>query len=166
MVIRDRARVPQEDNANPSYDAIIAQLTEGHDYVATLFGVKPRIAYSIDPFGASAATAAIAAVAGYDALVINRVDYSVKEALKARAALEFVWHPYALHPALAAAPNASSRSSADGGFASYSSASIFTHVLHTHYSAPKGYDFENGEGQPVRRRWRSGTGQQLSNCVV
>ena len=133
----------QHDEANPSYDAIVAQEAEGHDYLASLFGVKPRIAYSIDPFGASAASATIAALAGYDALVLNRVDHTVKDALKSRAALEFVWHPYAPHPAV-------KESVVDGvPLTSYANASIFTHILHTHYSAPRGFDFENGDGVPV-----------------
>ena len=128
----------QHDEANPGPDAIVAQLTEGHEYLATLFGVKPRVAWSIDPFGASAASAAVAAAAGYDALVINRVDYSVKDALKSRAAMEFIWEPYGT--------TQNGSSIAKG---SYGTASLLVHVLHSHYSAPKGFDFENAEGTPV-----------------
>jgi hypothetical protein len=36
----------------------------------------------------SAATAAIASTIGWEALVINRIDHSVKDALKARGALD------------------------------------------------------------------------------
>jgi hypothetical protein len=134
----------QHDEANPSYDSIIAQLTEGHEYILSLFGVRPRIAWSIDPFGHSAASAAIAGAAGYEAFVINRIDHSVKPALKQRAAMEFVWQPYALSPALSGGLG--------GGpvaWSSYTNASIFTHVLHTHYSAPRSFDFENPEAIPV-----------------
>jgi len=35
---------------------------------------------------------------------------------------------------------------------SYANASIFTHVLHSHYSAPRGFDFENPEGYPVNQQ--------------
>jgi hypothetical protein len=132
----------QNDEANPSYDSIIAQLTEGHEYILSLFGVRPRIAWSIDPFGHGSASAAIAAAAGYEAFVINRIDHTVKPALKQRAAMEFVWQPYAPSPAL----------SLDGGpvaWSSYTNASIFTHVLHSHYSAPRSFDYENPEAVPV-----------------
>ena len=142
----------QHDEANPSYDAIIAQETEGHEYLQALYGVRPRIAYAIDPFGHAGASAAIAAAAGYDALVINRIDFTLKDALKARAAMEFVWQPYAPHARLAAAGRAPSEEGGSPPPPSYSNVSIFTHVLHTHYSAVQGFDFENGEGQPVRRR--------------
>jgi hypothetical protein len=118
----------QNDEANPDYGAVISQLTEGHEYLAQLFGTKPRFFWQLDPFGHAAATPALAAAAGFEALVVNRIDHSVKDALKARGALEFWWAPY-------------------GGNASASS--ILTHVLHSHYSAPKGYDFENPEGYPV-----------------
>lgn len=139
----------QHDEANPSYDAIIAQETEGHEYLQALYGVRPRIAYAIDPFGHSAASAAVAAAAGYDALVINRIDYTLKEALKARAAMEFVWQPYMPHAGLQEGAEADDDAEHPPP-PSYSNVSIFTHVLHTHYSAVQGFDFENGEGQPVR----------------
>ena len=119
-------------------------MTEGHEYLLSLFGVRPRIAWSIDPFGHAAASAALAASAGYEAFVINRIDHSVKAALKQRAALEFVWQPYARSPAL---PPTARGSPASWG--SYSNASIFTHILHTHYSAPRSFDFENPEAVPV-----------------
>lgn len=119
-------------------------MTEGHEYLLSLFGVRPRIAWSIDPFGHAAASAALAASAGYEAFVINRIDHSVKAALKQRAALEFVWQPYALSPALPSTARGSPAS-----WSSYSNASIFTHILHTHYSAPRSFDFENPEAVPV-----------------
>lgn len=115
----------QNDEANPDYGAVISQLTEGHEYLAQLFGSRPRYFWQLDPFGHAAATPALASAAGFEGLVVNRIDHSVKDALKARGALEFWWAPY-------------------GG-----NASILTHVLHSHYSAPKGFDFENPEGYPV-----------------
>ena len=168
----------QHDEANPSYDAILSQEAEGHEYLQTLFGVRPRIAYAIDPFGHSAASAAIAAAAGYEALVINRIEFSLKDALKGRAAMEFVWQPYAgaaSSPPAWHADSLNSSSSAsfirgggdrhgphhndsaagvsgsDGAhlppsYAGGHGGSLFTHVLHTHYSAVQGFDFENPEG--------------------
>ena len=88
----------QSDEANPDAGAVLAQLTEGHEYLNSLFGARPRFGWQIDPFGHSAVTPALAAAAGFEALVINRVDHTVKDALKARGAMEFWWQPYAAHP--------------------------------------------------------------------
>ena len=131
----------QNDEANPDALAVLAQLTEGHEYLASLFGVRPRFLWQIDPFGHSAVTPALAGAAGIEAVVINRVDYTVKDALKSRGALEFWWQPYASHPG-------ANETAAPGVYAG-AAARVFTHVLHTHYSAPRGFDFENGEGYPV-----------------
>ena len=39
----------QSDEANPSAEAIIAQLTEGHEYLSQFFGpsARPRVAWSL-----------------------------------------------------------------------------------------------------------------------
>jgi hypothetical protein len=103
-------------------------------------------------------------MAGYDALVINRIDHTVKTALKEKGGgLEFIWKPYAESPALPPTLHDSDGASGSGPILDgslrdpahsrllpYSNASIFTHVLHSHYSAPKGFDFENPEGVAVR----------------
>lgn len=39
------------------------------------FGVRPKIAWHIDPFGHSAANARLFAEMGYDAFFIDRDDY-------------------------------------------------------------------------------------------
>lgn len=81
----------QNDEANPSYEAVVNQISEGHEYVASLFGVRPKIAWQIDPFGHSSDTPAIYASMGYDALVINRIHFAHKAALKKESQMEFVW---------------------------------------------------------------------------
>ena len=55
----------QHDEANPSYDAVINQVTEGHEYVLKLFGQRPRIGWQIDPFGHSAITPSLFSLMGY-----------------------------------------------------------------------------------------------------
>lgn len=57
---------------------------------------------------------------GIDSLVINRVHHKIKQVMKNQRTLEFLWN-------------------VDGN----RNHSMLTHVLHTHYSAPAGYDFEN-----------------------
>jgi hypothetical protein len=76
----------QNDEANPDFGAVVSQISEGHEYLKSLFGVRARHAWQVDPFGHAAAFAAVAAAAGFEALVINRIDHTVKDALKARAA--------------------------------------------------------------------------------
>ncbi|RYG42558.1 hypothetical protein EON68_01680, partial [archaeon] len=58
---------------------------------------------------------------GYEAFVINRIDYQLKSAWQSSASLEFVW-----------------QGSASRGNGS----SIFTHVLDSHYSSPYTFQWE------------------------
>jgi alpha-mannosidase len=39
----------QNDEANPDFASMIAQISEGHEYLKTLFGVRARYAWQIDP---------------------------------------------------------------------------------------------------------------------
>jgi len=43
----------QNDEAVTSYEAIISQMTLGHQYLYDTFGVLPRYGWQIDDFGAS-----------------------------------------------------------------------------------------------------------------
>jgi hypothetical protein len=43
----------QHDEANPDPTAMINQMTVGHEYLMKNFGVAPRVAWQIDPFGHS-----------------------------------------------------------------------------------------------------------------
>jgi alpha-mannosidase II len=113
----------QPDEANTNFDILVNQLTEGHDYLLKNFGVRPRFAWQIDPFGHSSLTPTLAAAVGFDALVINRIHHNLKSYFKQTRHMEFVWQ---------GSPSLGEQSE------------IFTHVLHTHYSAPLGFDFEEG----------------------
>ena len=53
-------------------------MTVGHEYLLKNFGVQPRIAWQIDPFGHSATTPTIFALMGFEALVINRIHFAEK----------------------------------------------------------------------------------------
>lgn len=46
----------------------------GHHFLMKEFGAKPRIGWMIDPFGHSAANAALFADFGFDAIFISRLD--------------------------------------------------------------------------------------------
>ena len=99
--------------------------------------VRPRIAWSIDPFGHSSITPSLASLMGYDALVINRIHHESKKAFKEAKQMEFIWR---------GAEVGQGREDSD------INADILTHVLHTHYSAPNGFDWENSGVAPITDR--------------
>jgi hypothetical protein len=72
---------------------------------------------------------------GFDAIVINRVHHKIKAQMKSEKSLEFIWKPKS-----SAVPTTTYKNESDG---------LFAHVLHTHYSAPQDFDFENPGVRPV-----------------
>jgi alpha-mannosidase II len=119
----------QNDEACPSAQAIINQMTLGHEYLLSRFNVRPKVAWQIDPFGHEGRIPTLYADMGFDAIVINRVHHKIKAQMKIEKALEFIWKPKS-----SAVPTTTYRNESNG---------LMTHVLHTHYSAPQGFDFEN-----------------------
>jgi hypothetical protein len=117
----------QNDEASSSYTSIIDQMTVGHQYLLERFGIRPKVAWQIDPFGHGGISSQLYAemvlkilfltLKGFDALIINRVHHRIKRMMKNSQSLEFVWK------------------TGDN--------SIFTHCLHTHYAAIQGFDFED-----------------------
>jgi hypothetical protein len=67
-----------------------------------------------DPFGHSSVTPSLWSLMGFEALVVNRIHHSLKDAFKGQKKMEFIWR------------------GVDVG----QKTDMFTHVLHTHYSAP------------------------------
>ncbi|TSL40971.1 Epididymis-specific alpha-mannosidase [Bagarius yarrelli] len=67
------------DEAVTDIDDAILQLTEGHGFLYETFGVRPRFSWHIDPFGASSTTPVLFALAGFDAHLISRIDYNLKD---------------------------------------------------------------------------------------
>ena len=55
---------------------------EGHGFLYETFGVRPQISWQVDPFGASSTTPTLFALAGFNAHVISRIDYNLKEAMQ------------------------------------------------------------------------------------
>ncbi|KAB1281871.1 Epididymis-specific alpha-mannosidase, partial [Camelus dromedarius] len=75
-------------------------------------------ASTVDPFGASATTPTLFALAGFNAHVISRINYDLKEAMQQDQGLQFVWRG---SPSLSAQQE------------------IFTHVLDTYGYCSKGF---------------------------
>jgi hypothetical protein len=113
------------DEASPSLNGLLETITEGNEFILREFGVVPRVSEQIDPFGLSASVAALYAQAGFEMHVINRIDYRLKDAWKNAQHLEFNWL---------------------GSSSLGSAATMWTHVLDSHYSYPSGVgsDWEYG----------------------
>ncbi|XP_069925663.1 epididymis-specific alpha-mannosidase isoform X3 [Oryctolagus cuniculus] len=112
------------DEAVTHLDDQILQLTEGHGFLYETFGIRPRFSWHVDPFGASATTPTLFALAGFNAHLISRIDYDLKDAMQEAQALQFVWR--------------GSRSLPE---------QIFTHVMDQYsYCTPSHIPFSNRSG--------------------
>uniref|UniRef100_A0A3Q2CK23 Mannosidase, alpha, class 2B, member 2 n=1 Tax=Cyprinodon variegatus TaxID=28743 RepID=A0A3Q2CK23_CYPVA len=80
QVMHDEAVTDLEDE--------ILQLTEGHGFLYQTFGVRPQFSWHVDPFGASAATPVLFSLAGFNAHLISRIDYDLKDSMQKK---KFVW---------------------------------------------------------------------------
>jgi hypothetical protein len=137
------------DEALVDYPAVIDQMTEGHQYLLREVGVKPRVAWQIDPFGAARTSATLFSLMGFEYYILNRIDDRLKYKFddipgsgvyRDEKHFEFYWQ--------------ASKNYKD-------QVKLFTHVLDHHYSPPErcdkvgdryvctGFDFEaGGEGNP------------------
>jgi len=79
------------DEANPHYFALIDQMIEGHQWLKDNTGIYPVNTWSLDPFGYSAVLAHLYKLAGFEHMVILRVNTAVKQYLQSRNVLEFMW---------------------------------------------------------------------------
>lgn len=79
------------DEAVTELNDQILQLTEGHGFLYETFGVRPQFSWHVDPFGASATTPTVFALAGFNAHIISRIDYNLKEEMQKNKMLQFVW---------------------------------------------------------------------------
>ncbi|XP_019116863.2 epididymis-specific alpha-mannosidase isoform X2 [Larimichthys crocea] len=79
------------DEAVTDLDDEILQMTEGHGFLYETFGVRPQFSWHVDPFGASATTPVLFALAGFNAHLISRIDYDLKDGMQKDKKLQFVW---------------------------------------------------------------------------
>lgn len=79
------------DEAVTDLDDEILQMTEGHGFLYETFGVRPEFSWHVDPFGASATTPVLFALAGFNAHLISRIDYDLKDIMQKNKKLQFVW---------------------------------------------------------------------------
>lgn len=55
---------------------------EGHGFLYETFGKRPQYSWQVDPFGASATTPTVFALAGFNAHLISRIDYDEKDMMQ------------------------------------------------------------------------------------
>uniref|UniRef100_A0A3P9D394 Alpha-mannosidase n=1 Tax=Maylandia zebra TaxID=106582 RepID=A0A3P9D394_9CICH len=79
------------DEAVTDLDDDILQMMEGHGFLYETFGVRPQFSWHVDPFGASATTPVLFALAGFNAHLISRIDYDLKDTMQKNKKLQFVW---------------------------------------------------------------------------
>ncbi|XP_025910592.1 epididymis-specific alpha-mannosidase isoform X3 [Apteryx rowi] len=114
------------DEAVTLIDDQILQLTEGHGFLYETFGIRPQFSWHVDPFGASATTPTLFALAGFNAHLISRIDYDLKADMQKNKKLQFVWQ---------GSPSLSE------------SQEIFTHVMDQYsYCTPSQIPFSNRSG--------------------
>ncbi|KAK5583106.1 hypothetical protein RB653_004696 [Dictyostelium firmibasis] len=116
----------QNDEGATHYQAVINQMTLGHQFLLSEFGVVPEIGWQIDPFGPSTLTATLFSLMGFKYHVINRIDERIKYVfndtpdivgsgwMTTERSFEFQWYPSHNDEQI----------------------SIFTHVLDHHYNSP------------------------------
>ncbi len=110
------------DEACPHYEDFINNMMVGHQFLMDEFGVRPRVAWHIDPFGHSASAPRLFADMGFDAWFFARLDYQDKDRRLAAQEMEWLWRPFFDHFG--------------------TDKQIFTHALYQHYSAPSGFNFD------------------------
>ena len=82
-----------EDEACTTYSANIDQMTEGHQFIVSLFGesAAPKYGWQIDPFGHSNTVHEQFGLMGFEATVLDRIQYTLKSELTANHSLEMIW---------------------------------------------------------------------------
>ncbi|XP_054538713.1 epididymis-specific alpha-mannosidase isoform X4 [Pan troglodytes] len=114
------------DEAVTHLDDQILQLTEGHGFLYETFGIRPQFSWHVDPFGASATTPTLFALAGFNAHLGSRIDYDLKAAMQEARGLQFVWR---------GSPSLSEQQE------------IFTHIMDQYsYCTPSHIPFSNRSG--------------------
>lgn len=78
-----------EESTNVYSSAV--NMEYGLTWLQQTFNRKPRFLWQIDPSGHAALTPTLAAMLGYDAIVLDRVPDPVRQQMRRDGALQFVW---------------------------------------------------------------------------
>ncbi|CAH0558347.1 unnamed protein product [Brassicogethes aeneus] len=81
------------DEANAHLYAMVDQLIEGHQWLWTNLGVKPKSGWSVDPFGHGSTVPYLLSASGIKGTVIQRIHYAWKQWLAFKQYGDFKWVP-------------------------------------------------------------------------
>ena len=83
----------QHDQGCTTYDSMINNWLAGHLWIKERFGAaaRPRVGWSLDPFGLSTSQAVMQAMMGFDAWFFTRVSGFVVNDRKQDKSLDFIW---------------------------------------------------------------------------
>ncbi|CAG9768680.1 unnamed protein product [Ceutorhynchus assimilis] len=81
------------DEANVHLFAMVDQLIEGHQWLWTNLGIKPKTGWSVDPFGHGSTVPYLLGAAGLRGTVIQRIHYAWKQWLALKQYGDFRWIP-------------------------------------------------------------------------
>lgn len=113
------------DEASPTYRELLMNMQRGLRLIVQQFGLaaRPRVAWSIDPFGHSSAVSCVSCVRcppkspefhthtswqyaamnaefGYSMSVVGRIDWQEKAARFRTLSMEAIWQPYPSSPSI------------------------------------------------------------------
>lgn len=139
--------VSAHDEAMSSQRLLVEQFADGHTFLEQTFGLpQPKVAWQIDSFGHSDSTPALLARLGFSVVVLNRVNFRVKQRFRKGQHLEFLWQ----------SPKSGDGLKPGGGGGGDESRQIFAHLLPASYASPEGHDFEKtGSRQVTAPRGRA-----------
>ena len=72
-------------------------MLRGHELIMQEFGVTPRVAWQIDPFGHSMSSARLFAEMGFDAYIFSRLDYQERAQRLENKTMEYIFRPQFNH---------------------------------------------------------------------
>ena len=78
------------DEAGAYYEDIINEMTLGHKYIFDQFGVRPTVAWHVDPFGHSNQVMSLYADMGFDTFTLDRIHYDDDKYRKEHQKMEFI----------------------------------------------------------------------------
>lgn len=83
----------QHDMGCTTIDSMLNNWVSGHQWIVDKFGAsaRPRVGWSLDPFGISATQTVLQALSGLDAYFFTRLPGAMVDGMKKDRSLEFVW---------------------------------------------------------------------------
>ncbi|CAI2377711.1 unnamed protein product [Moneuplotes crassus] len=86
------------DEAVTSYKEMVVNMRTGLEFLWEIFGVRPRIGWQIDAFGASASMVSVLHKLGFENLVHNRLNPDFKTQMRSGDGYNFYWQGHQVDP--------------------------------------------------------------------